>query len=53
MIVYVYDNKTSKKKQTFKHVSSVTSLPERFLLDTPEAHIYIEKINIKLVIYGF
>lgn len=53
MIVYVYDKKTNVKKQTLKNVSSVSSLNGRFLIDTPEAHVYIEKDGIKLVIYGF
>lgn len=53
MIVYVYDMITNVKKQTLRDVSSVSSLNGRFLIDTPEAHVYIEKGEIKLVIYGF
>ena len=53
MIVYVYDNKTNEKKQVFKNVASVCSLPDTFVLDTPESRAYIKKDNIKLVVYGF
>lgn len=53
MIVYVYDSKTNEKLQTFKNVTTVCSMPDKFLVLLDGNSIFVEKDNVKLVVYGF
>ena len=53
MIVYIYDKKTNKKKQTLKNVNEIKSLEERFLIHYDDSILQLPKRNIKLVVYGF
>lgn len=53
MIVYIYDKKTNKKKETLKNVNEIKSLDERFLIHYDNNILQVPKRNIKLVVYGF
>lgn len=53
MIVYIYDKKTNRKKETLKNVQEIKSLDERFLIHYDSNILQVPKRGNKLVVYGF
>lgn len=53
MIVYIYDKKSNRKKETYKDVTEIISLDERFLIHKKETIVQVPKRGNKLVVYGF
>lgn len=59
MVVYVYDKKNNYKKiHSLKNVISVSSLANDFHIDYADEEnivttLIVEKVGIKLVVYGF
>lgn len=53
MIVYVYDVKTNEKKLSNKHVTAIVSTPKAFIITDSDGTTVVDKVNVKLVVYGF